>query len=248
MAGCKEYIRKYGLWGLCGVIAIIVSPFLFREFIFKILFFKDVESTTAYYEIIRNIALGLVAFIGLIIGGWRAKVANDSNKIANDNYKLEQEKLKQENKKICMEQDKIRYDIQQPIVSEIWECIVDVKTHLMNLDTQINNKLYDKRKEEKAWKKCQDVANTLIETYAKKKIYLLPNYIKKMEGLMHTIKSLYEALGSGANDEKRQKLLVKLPVEIEKLTKDLEKITQDILLKHIQNSDSSKNTQTEKAL
>ena len=110
-----KLVKNYGLpFGILAIILIFGSIVYFNETIYSWLDFNDSEkySVSTYYEIIRNISLGISAGIGILLALWRIKILNDQTKIEND--------------KLLLETEQIKFDMQAKTLEKVWSYVVEL--------------------------------------------------------------------------------------------------------------------------
>ena len=105
------------LFGILAIILIFGSIVYFNEAIYSWLDFSDSEkySVSTYYEIIRNISLGISAGMGILLALWRIIILNDQTKI--------------ENGKLSLETEKIKFDMQAKTLAKIWSYVIDLNVN-----------------------------------------------------------------------------------------------------------------------
>ena len=246
------------------VIALFFILIACKDVIYLTLTNKNPENNfnSEYYEIVRNIALGLFAGIGIIFAVWRTQIANKNTAI--------------ENEKLELEKDQIKFNIQSPILSEIWDVVCILKDgidkYLSPLQTYIEittlnddevkyrlekdddfnqrelnlvlakrghdrqeeyNNLIDRKK----LNKIIISYNDFILAYNKNRIFLLPDFIKKIDSFNAGIreilsKSKNEAM-SADYSEKNRKRIEELQEKTNSLYNEIEELIQNTVLSNI---------------
>ena len=113
--------KNYGLLFWCiAIIFIFIFIIFCNEEIYSWLDFNDSKnySISTYYEIIRNLALGIFASIGTILAVFRIKIANKHTKI--------------ENEKLLLEKEQIKFNIQVERLSKVWDKVAELNINSLN--------------------------------------------------------------------------------------------------------------------
>ncbi|MDB2404984.1 hypothetical protein N9W07_00415 [Alphaproteobacteria bacterium] len=110
-----KIFKNYGLlFGCIAIIFIFIFIIFCNEEIYSWLDFNDSKnySISTYYEIIRNLSLGIFASIGTILAVFRINIANKHTKI--------------ENEKLLLEKEQTKFNIQAEILSKVWDKVAEL--------------------------------------------------------------------------------------------------------------------------
>jgi len=113
-----KIFKNYGLlFGCIAIIFIFIFIIFCNEEIYSWLDFNDSKnySISTYYEIIRNLSLGIFASIGTILAVFRINIANKHTKI--------------ENEKLLLEKEQIKFNIQVERLSKVWDKVAELNTN-----------------------------------------------------------------------------------------------------------------------
>ncbi len=110
-----KILKNYGLlFGCIAIIFIFIFIIFCNEEIYSWLDFNDSKnySISTYYEIIRNLSLGIFASIGTILAVFRINIANKHTKI--------------ENEKLLLEKEQIRFNMQSERLLKVWDKVAEL--------------------------------------------------------------------------------------------------------------------------